>query len=105
MRRESIEKLVDLVKKRIWQTELQMNPYYVVSEDIRLKGAYDFLILESAKSGKKISISYDVEYSSRIDSKWNNAYSKEMMLAVSDLLSEFRDMRIDAILRDADAES
>lgn len=105
MERKAIEKLVDLVKKRIWRTELQMNPYYVVSEDIRLKGAYEFLILKSAKSGKKISISYDVEYSSRLDSKWKNAYSKEMKLAVSDLLSEFRDKRIDEILRDADAES
>ena len=52
-----LEKLIDLVKKRIWQTELQMNTYYVVSEDIRLKGAYEFQILEAAKSGKKVSIS------------------------------------------------
>jgi len=105
MRRESIEKLIDLVKKRIWQTELQMNPYYVVSEDIRLKGAYEFLILEAARNGKKISISYDVEYSSRLDSKWKNTYGKEMKLAVSDLLSEFRDKRISEILSDADPES
>ena len=105
MERKAIEKLVDLVKKRIWQTELQMNPYYVVSEDIRLKGAYDFLILESAKSGKKVCISYDVEYSSRLDSKWKNTYGKEMKLAVSDLLSEFRDKRISEILSDADPES
>lgn len=101
MHENPIEKLVDLVKKRIWQTEMQMNPYYLVSEDIRLKGAYEFLILESAKSGKKISIAYDVEYSSRLDSKWKNTYSKEMKLATSDLLSEFRDKRISEILRDA----
>ena len=95
-----LEKLIDLVRKRIWQTELQMNPYYLVSEDIRLKGAYEFQILEAAKGGKKISISYDVEYSSRLDSKWKNTYSKEMKLAVSDLLSDFRDKRISQILGD-----
>ena len=100
-----LEKLVDLVKKRIWQTELQMNPYYLVSKDIRLKGAYEFQILEAARNGKKIYISYDVEYSSRLDSKWKNTYGKEMKLAVSDLLSEFRDKRIAEILRDADPES
>ena len=105
MNENPIEKLVDLVKKRIWQTELHMNPYYVVSEDIRLKGAYEFQILESAKSGKNASISYEVEYSSRLDSKWKKAYSKEMKLAVSDLLSEFRDKRISEILSDADPES
>jgi hypothetical protein len=100
MEGKAIEKFVDMVKNRIWQTELQMNPYYVVSEDIRLKGAYEFLILESAKSGKKVCIAYDVEYSSRLDPKWKNTYGKEMKLAVSDLLSEFRDKRISQILND-----
>jgi hypothetical protein len=95
-----IEKLVDLVKKRIWESERQMNPYYFVSEDIRLKGAYEFAIMEAAKKGTKIAISYDVEYSSRIDSKWRHSYGKEMKVAVSDLLSDFRDKRISQILGD-----
>lgn len=99
MERKAIEKLADLVRKRIWQTELQMNPYYVVSEDIILKGEYEFTILEATKSGNKISISYDVEYSSRLDSKWKKTYRKEMRLEVSELLSDFRDKRIAEILK------
>lgn len=98
------EKIVDLVKKKIWEVELQMNPYYIVSDDIRLKGAYEFLIVESAKSGKKVSFAYDVEYSSGLDPKWRKSYSKEMSMKVSDLLAEWRDKRIADLLTDSDPD-
>jgi len=104
MEREAVAKLIDLVKKKIWESEIQMNPYYVVSKDINLKGAYEFLIIESEKSGKKVSFAYDVEYSSRRDSRWKNIYSKEMSMEVSDLLAEWRDKRIDLLLIDSDPD-
>ena len=104
MEREAIAKLTDLAKNRIWMAECQMNPYYSVSKDIKLKGAYEFLIVESAKSGKKVSFAYDVEYSSRLDPKWRKSYSKEMSMKVSDLLAEWRDKRIADLLRDSDPD-
>jgi len=100
MERNAIEKIASLLKERIRLHEQEMNPYYHIG-DIALKGAYEFDI----KEGGKKSISYEVEYVSRLDNRWRKWYSKEIKLRLSEIVSDWRDRRISEVLKESDTES
>jgi hypothetical protein len=47
-------------------------------------------------------IRYEVEYISRLDPKWRKWYNKEIDIDIDKAITEYRDVRLEEILKESD---
>jgi len=83
---------IDAVKRVIYQHEKTMNPHY----DINPKIVFD---PEAIGNSGRHHIRYEVEYISRLDTKWRKWYVKEIAINVEKAIAEYRDIRLEEILK------
>jgi hypothetical protein len=69
-----------------------MNPHYDINSEI----LFD---VGSIGSNGRHHIRYEVEYISRIDTKWRKWYTKEIDIDVDKAIAEYRDIRLEEILK------
>ncbi len=87
---------VDAVKRVIYQHEKTMNPHYDINPEILLDPG------TIGGSGRH-HIKYKVEYISKLDSKWRNWYDKEIDIDIEKTIVEYRDIRLEEILKGSDS--
>ena len=76
-----------------------MNPHYEINPEIVLP-------MQLSLGGEGVSyhsVRYEVEYISRFDTKWRKWYTKEMSIDFDEVISEWRDIRIEKILKESDS--
>ncbi len=87
---------IDAVKRVIYQHEATMNPHYDINPEIVFDPG------TVGVSGRH-HIRYEVEYISRLDTKWRKWYVKEIAINVEKAIAEYRDIRLDEILKESDS--
>ena len=93
---KSTKNRIEAVRRVIYQHEVTMNPHYDINPEI----VFDFGLIGG--SGRH-QIRYEVEYISRLDNKWRKWYDREITIDVDKALSEYRDIRLDEILKESDS--
>lgn len=93
---KSTQNRIESVRRVIYQHEKTMNPHYDINPEI----VFD----PGAVGGSgRHHIRYEVEYISRLDTKWRKWYVKEMTINVEKAIAEYRDIRLDEILKESDS--
>jgi len=87
---------IDAVKIVIYQHEKSMNPHYDINPEI----VFDPGTI--AGTGRH-HIRYEVEYISRLDKNWRKWYVKEIDINVDKAIAEYRDIRLEEILKESDS--
>lgn len=83
---------IESVRIAIYRHEQHANPHYDINPEIILPAN----VIEG--KGRR-HIRYEVEYISRIDPKWRKWYVKEIDLDTDKALAEYRDLRLEEILK------
>ena len=94
--KKSIELRIESIKRLIYQHEAKMNPHYDINPEIVLP-------TKSISSEDRHHIRYEVEYISRLDSKWRKWYTKEIDIDINKAIAEYRDVRLEEILKESDS--
>ena len=89
---KSTQNRIESVRRVIYQHESTMNPHYDINSEI----LFD---VGSIGSNGRHHIRYEVEYISRIDTKWRKWYTKEIDIDVDKAIAEYRDIRLEEILK------
>lgn len=96
MMNKSTQNRIAAVKRVIYQHETKMNPHYDINPEIRLDPG------TIGGSGRH-QIGYEVEYISTIDPKWRKWYTKNIAINVESAIAEYRDIRLEEILKESDS--
>ena len=83
---------IEAVKRVIYRHEATMNPHYDINPEI----VFDPGTIGG--SGRH-HIRYEVEYISRLSPKWRKWYVKEIAINVEKAIAEYRDIRLEEILK------
>ena len=92
---KSTQNRIAAVKRVIYLHESTMNPHYDINPEIVLSRY-------NRKFGRH-HIRYEVEYISRLNPKWRKWYTKEIDIDVDKAIAEYRDIRLDEILKESDS--
>lgn len=90
---KSTKNRIEAVRRVIYQHEVTMNPHYDINSEI----VFDF---GSIGGSGRHHIRYEVEYISRLNPKWRKWYTKEIDIDVDKAIVEYRDIRLEEILKD-----
>ena len=90
--KKSIELRIESIKRLIYQHETKMNPHYDINPEI-------ILPTQSIGGEGRHHIRYEVEYISRLDPKWRKWYNKEIDIDIDKAIAEYRDVRLEEILK------
>jgi hypothetical protein len=94
--KKSIELRIESVRRLIYQHETKMNPHYDINPEIKLP-------IQSIGSEGRHHIKYEVEYISRLNPKWRKWYNKEIDIDIDKAIAEYRDVRLEEILKGSDS--
>ena len=94
--KKSIVLRIESVRRLIYQHEIKMNPHYDINPEI-------ILPTQSIASESRHHIRYEVEYISRLDTKWRKWYTKEIDIDIDKAIAEYRDVRLEEILKESDS--
>ena len=93
---KSTKNRIEAVRRVIYQHEVTMNPHYDINPEILLDPG---TIVGSGRH----QIGYEVEYISRLNPKWRKWYTKNITIDVEKAIVEYRDIRLDEILKESDS--
>lgn len=94
---KSTELRIESIRRLIYQNETDMNPHYDINPEIILPAHSS-----SLEEGRH-HIKYEVEYISRLNPKWRKWYSKEIDIDIDKAITEYRDSRLEEILKESDS--
>ena len=95
---KSTQNRIATVKRVIYQHEVTMNPHYDINPEIVLPMQLSLHPITIGSLGQH-HIRYEVEYISRLDPKWRKWYTKEIDIDVDKAIAEYRDIRLEEILK------
>ena len=94
--KKSIELRIESIKRLIYKHETKMNPHYDINPEI-------ILPTQSIGGEGRHHIKYEVEYISRLNPKWRKWYTKEIDIDINKAIVEYRDVRLEEILKESDS--